>query len=100
MKEVPEAGLSAKGLDNVRAGLGIFQFAALGEEARRNGFGWANTKNYVEMNDLVNTYLMKGGPKPPVEELYTNRFAGKIKFDEAQWAAAKKRNEKFAEFFV
>jgi NitT/TauT family transport system substrate-binding protein len=100
MKEVPEAGMSAKGRDNVKAGLGIFQFAALGEEARRNGFGWANTKNYVQMNDLVNTYLMNGGPKPTVEDLYTNRFAGKIKFDDAQWAAAKKRNEEFAKFFT
>jgi ABC-type nitrate/sulfonate/bicarbonate transport system substrate-binding protein len=100
MEEVPEAGMSAKGRDNVKAGLGIFQFAALGEEARHSGFGWANAKNYAEMNDLVNTYLMKGGPKPAVDSLYTNRFAGKIKFDDAQWARAKKRNEEFAKFFT
>jgi hypothetical protein len=43
---------------------------------------------------------MKGGPKPAVDSLYTNRFAGKIKFDDAQWARAKKRNEEFAKFFT
>jgi ABC-type nitrate/sulfonate/bicarbonate transport system substrate-binding protein len=99
LKEVPEAALTASGRTNIRVGLGIFQYAALAEDALRNGFGWANQKNFVEMNELVATYLSKGGTKPAVEELYTNRFAGRIKFGDAQWAEAKKRNEEFAKYF-
>jgi ABC-type nitrate/sulfonate/bicarbonate transport system substrate-binding protein len=99
LKEVPEAAMTATGRDNIRIGLGIFQFAALGEEARLNGFGWANEGNFAEMNDLVATYLTKGGPKPAVKDLYINRFAGRMKFTDEQWAQAKKRNEEFAKYF-
>jgi hypothetical protein len=52
------------------------------------------------MADLVLTYLAKGAPKPVVEDLFTNRFAGRIKLTETQWAEAKKRNEEFAQFFA
>jgi ABC-type nitrate/sulfonate/bicarbonate transport system substrate-binding protein len=100
LKEVPEAALTASGRNNIRVGLGIFQFAALGEDSRQNGFGWAHQKSFAEMNDLVATYLTKGGPKPAVEDLYTNRFVGKLKFSDAQWAQAKKRNEEFAKYFA
>jgi ABC-type nitrate/sulfonate/bicarbonate transport system substrate-binding protein len=100
MKEVPEAALTASGRNNVRVGLGIFQFAALAEDARQHGFGWASSKSFAEMNDLVATYLTKSGTKPAVEDLYTNRFAGTIKFSDSQWAQAKKRNEEFAKYFT
>jgi ABC-type nitrate/sulfonate/bicarbonate transport system substrate-binding protein len=100
MKEVPEAGMSASGRDNIRMGLGIFQFAALADVAKVNGFGWANPKDFAEMNDLVATYISKGEAKPASEDLYTNRFVGKVKFTDAQWAEAKKQNEEFAKFFV
>lgn len=100
LKEVPEAAMTASGRNNIKVGLGIFQFAALAEDSRRNGFGWANEKAFAEMNELVATYLTKGGPKPAVADLYTNRFAGKQKFSEAQWAEAKKRNEEFAKYFA
>jgi NitT/TauT family transport system substrate-binding protein len=100
LKEVPEAAMSGSGRDNIRVGLGIFQFAALGDEARANGFGWANAKSFADMNDLVETYVSKSGSKPTPEDLFTNRFAGKIRFSDAQWAEAKRRNEEFAKFFA
>ncbi len=52
------------------------------------------------MADLVLTYLAKGAKKPAVEDLFTNRFTGKVKLTEAQWAEAKKRNEEFSKFFA
>jgi NitT/TauT family transport system substrate-binding protein len=100
LKEVPEAAMSANGRDNIRLGLGIFQFAALADEARQNGFGWADPQAFSTMNDLVSEYLVKEGTKPPVDSLFTNQFAGTIKFTDAQWADAKKRNEEFAKFFT
>jgi ABC-type nitrate/sulfonate/bicarbonate transport system substrate-binding protein len=100
LKEVPEAAMSASGRDNIRVGLGIFQFAVLAEEARSNGFGWASSKSFGDMGDLVETYIAKSGSKPAPEDLFTNRFAGKVRFNDAQWAEAKKRNEEFARFFV
>jgi NitT/TauT family transport system substrate-binding protein len=100
LKEVREAGLTTKGRDNVKLGLGIFQFSALAEEARVHGLGWGDPKKFAEMNDLVATYLTKGGQKPSVEELFTNRFAERIKLTDAQWSEARKRNEEFAKFFA
>ena len=47
MKEIREAGLSSKGRDNVRLGLGIFTFSALADEARQQGFGWADPTRYA-----------------------------------------------------
>jgi ABC-type nitrate/sulfonate/bicarbonate transport system substrate-binding protein len=99
-KEVREAGFVAKERENVRMGFGIANFSGLADEARLNGLGWSDAKRFGEMADLVLTYLAKGAQKPAVEELFTNRFAGRIKLTEAQWADAKKRNEEFAKFFA
>jgi ABC-type nitrate/sulfonate/bicarbonate transport system substrate-binding protein len=100
LKEVREAGMTAKGRDNVKLGLGIFTFSALSDELRQHGFGYAEPKRFAEMNDLVAAYLNKGGTKPAVDDLYTNAFAGRMKLTDAQWAEAKKRNEEFARFFA
>src|SRR5437762_2282060 len=90
----------AKERENVRMGSGIANFSGLAEEARVNGLGWSDPKRFSEMADLVLTYLAKGAQKPNVHELYTNRFAGRIKLTETQWVDAKKRNEEFAKFFA
>jgi ABC-type nitrate/sulfonate/bicarbonate transport system substrate-binding protein len=100
LREVREAGLTSKGRDNVRLGLGIFQFSSIADEPQRQGLGFADPKKYAEMNDLVATYLTKSGKKPDVDELFTNRFAGQMKLTEAQWADARRKNEEFAKFFV
>jgi len=97
---VREAGFVAKERENVRMGSGIANFSGLAEEARVNGLGWSDPKRFSEMADLVLTYLAKGAQKPNVDELYTNRFAGRIKLTETQWVDAKKRNEEFAKFFA
>lgn len=99
-KEVREAGFVAKERENVRMGFGIANFSGLADEARLHGLGWSDAKRFSEMADLVLTYLAKGAPKPAVDQLFTNRFAGRIKLTEAQWAEAKKRNEEFAKFFA
>jgi NitT/TauT family transport system substrate-binding protein len=100
LKEVREAGMTAKGRDNVKLGLGIFTFSAMADEVRQHGFGYADPKRYVEMNDLVATYLNKGGTKPAVDTLFTNGFAGRARLTDAQWAEVKKKNEEFARYFV
>jgi ABC-type nitrate/sulfonate/bicarbonate transport system substrate-binding protein len=99
IKEVPEAALTSKGRDSVRLGMGIFNWSALSEDARKNGLGWTDPKMIALMNDLVADYIIKGAAKPAVEDLYTNRFAGRLKLTEAQWQAAKKHNEEFQRFF-
>jgi hypothetical protein len=37
--------------------------------------------------------------RTPVEDLYINRFAGKIRLTEAEWTVAKKNNEEFQRMF-
>jgi ABC-type nitrate/sulfonate/bicarbonate transport system substrate-binding protein len=100
LKEIREAGLTSKGRDNVKMGLGLFTFSANADEPRQHGLGYAETRRYVEMNDLVATYLNKDGTKPPVDALFTNKFAGKITLTDAQWGEVTKRNEEFAKFFA
>jgi NitT/TauT family transport system substrate-binding protein len=99
-KEVREAGFMAKERENVRMSFGIANYSSLGEEARQNGFGWADATRFSEMADLVLTYLAKGAEKPPVDRFYTNRFVGRVKFTDAQWAEAKKRFQEFSKFYA
>jgi NitT/TauT family transport system substrate-binding protein len=99
LKEVPEAALSSKGRETVRLGMGIFNWSSLSEEVRQNGLGWSDPKKIAEMNDLVAIYVTKSDAKPQVEDLYTNRFAGKLRLTDAEWAMAKKNNEEFQRMF-
>jgi len=89
--EVKEASISAAALEQVKLSLGMFALNALHPDPEKNGLGWMNPAVMSSMSDLTLEYLAAPGtPKPRVDSLYTNRFAGKIKIAPAQWAAAKK----------
>jgi hypothetical protein len=79
-----------------RIGLGMWQHGIDRPEAREHGLGWGNPAAYAETTDLVMRYLMKpGAERPDPDAIFTNRFAGKIKLSEAQWAGV---HERVAEF--
>jgi NitT/TauT family transport system substrate-binding protein len=98
LKTYPEMALAASSRENNRIGLGMSRHIMLSEEAREHGLGYADAKVYDTMNNYVEEYITKSGVKPPVEELFTNRFVGKVKFTEAQWSQAKSMADEFAKY--
>lgn len=95
-KEVPEMALNPSAKEFARIGLGMWQHGIDRPEARQHGLGWCDPATYAETTDLVMQYL--GSPemkRPGPDALFTNRFTGKIKLPEAQWAAV---HERVAEF--
>jgi NitT/TauT family transport system substrate-binding protein len=95
-QEVPEMALNPSAKEFARIGLGMWQHGIDRPEAREHGLGWSDRATYAETTDLVMQYL--GGPemqRPEPDALFTNRFTGKIKLPEAQWAAV---HERVAEF--
>lgn len=86
-KAVPEITLSPNGKTLTDLGLGIHQLALLQDEPRQNGLGWGEAKTFDAMAQMVMDYVAKPGmTKPKAEQLFTNRFAGRVKLSAAEWA--------------
>jgi hypothetical protein len=53
------------------------------------------------MIDLVMTYLAAPGVnRPEPDALFTNRFSGKLKLDDAQWAQVRQRVSEYDKVFT
>ena len=100
MHEVKEAGMTSAGRENARLGLGVFAYSGVVDEIRQNGLGWADGKRIAELNDLVAQYLSaKEAPKPQLDQVFTNRFVGKVRLTNEQWNQAVKQRQEFSKFF-
>jgi ABC-type nitrate/sulfonate/bicarbonate transport system substrate-binding protein len=98
-KEVPEMALNPSAKEFARIGLGMWQHGIDRPEAREHGLGWSNAASYAETTDLVMQYLNSPGmQRPPPDALFTNRFAGKIKLTEADWAGVRQRVAEFDKY--
>ncbi len=98
-KEVPEMALNPSAKEFARIGLGMWQHGIDRPEAREHGLGWSNAASYTETTDLVMQYLNSPGmQRPQPDALFTNRFAGKIKLTEADWAGVRQRVAEFDKY--
>jgi NitT/TauT family transport system substrate-binding protein len=98
-KEVPEMALNPSAKEFARIGLGMWQHGVDRPEAREHGLGWSNAASYAETTDLVMQYLNSPGmQRPQTDALFTNRFAGKIKLTEADWAGVRQRVAEFDKY--
>ena len=98
-KEVPEMALNPSAKEFARIGLGMWQHGIDRPEAREHGLGWSNAASYAETMDLVMQYLNSPGmQRPQPDALFTNRFAGKIKLTEADWAGVRHRVAEFDKY--
>ena len=88
---VPELRMSSSGPEFARLGMSVQRASVLSaDDAKQHGIAWADSTKLDQMADLVLKYqLPKGTKKPNLEEMFTNRFAGHIKFTDAEWAKAK-----------
>jgi ABC-type nitrate/sulfonate/bicarbonate transport system substrate-binding protein len=96
-REVPELALTQNGKEFVRIGLGLAHHTIARPEAMTNGLGWGDPKVYEEMIDLVMKYTGNAEMKrPTVDQVFTNRFAGEFKLNDAEWQAVQARSAEFA----
>jgi NitT/TauT family transport system substrate-binding protein len=88
-KQVPEMALTSGGAERIRIGLGIYNYQVLYPPARSHGLGYADPKDFEAMTDLVMKYVAgPGDARPKLDDILTNRFVGKLKLSDAQWAQA------------
>jgi hypothetical protein len=85
--------MTESGPEYTRLGMEVFQFSLMSEPTpKEKGLGWAETTKLEQMSDLISKYLVKDpGTKPDLSKLFTNRFVGKIKLSDAEWATARQR---------
>lgn len=89
-KEVPEMTMVAHAKERLRVGLGIWMYQAMYAPARKNGLGFGDPKDYETMTELVmkNIATDPKDKRPAQEAILTNRFTGKVKLSDAEWAKA------------
>lgn len=92
IRQVPEIGITQGGRENARLSQGLMQWTMLAPEAMQNGLGFMDMAKWNAMTDLVMEF---GAPpeakRPATEALVTNRFVGRVKLTEAEWAAQRTR---------
>jgi NitT/TauT family transport system substrate-binding protein len=95
-KEAPELALAAQAKEQIRVGTGIMTFVSLRDTLKSKGMGYIDPKDYEAMTDLVMKYIAKPEDKrPDVDAMMTNKFAGTIKFTDAEWDQAQKNSQEF-----
>ena len=89
-KDVPEMAMVAQAKERLWVGLGIWMYQAMYAPARQNGLGYGDPKQYETMIDLVmnNIATDPKDKRPAQDAILDNRFAGKLKLTEAEWAKA------------
>ena len=87
IKAVPEIALAAKGAEQTRLGIGLFQVAMLDKSAQGHPLGYMDPATFTQMTDLVMRTLAAPGDKPPVQPM-TNDFLGAVSLTQAEWDKA------------
>ena len=90
LKAVPEMAMVAQAKERLWVGLGIWMYQAMYAPARTHGLGYGDPKDYATMVDLVmqNIATDPKDKKPELDAILTNRFTGKLKLSDAEWAKA------------
>jgi NitT/TauT family transport system substrate-binding protein len=95
-KEVPELALAAQAKEQVRVGTGIMVFVSTRDTLKSQGMGYIDPKDYEAMTDLVMKYIAKPEDKrPTIDSMMNNKFAGTIKFTDAELDQAQKNSSEF-----
>jgi NitT/TauT family transport system substrate-binding protein len=97
LKEVPEMAMVAQAKERLWVGLGIWMYQAMYAPARKNGLGYGDPKDYETMIDLVmnNIATDPKDKRPEPDAILSNRFAGKLKLSDAEWAKAESAVKEF-----
>jgi NitT/TauT family transport system substrate-binding protein len=74
--------------DVVKHGQGVMTAMGLVPEVEKHGLGYMDPEMVKRTRETVMTY-MGASQAPPVEQIFTNAFVGKIKVTPEQWAAVR-----------
>ena len=87
LAEVPEQRMMSNAQESVRIAMGVQRAGVIaGTDAQDHGIGWADPAKLREMAALVMQYQAEPGAKmPDLDRMFTNRFAGRVTLDPAQW---------------
>jgi ABC-type nitrate/sulfonate/bicarbonate transport system substrate-binding protein len=98
-KQVPELALAAQAKEQTRVGTGIMSFVSAHDIVKAKGMGTFDPKDYEAMTDLVMKYVARPEDKrPAIDSMMTNKFAGGIKFTDAEWDQALKNCREFRSY--
>ena len=67
---------------------------SIGPAVEKHGLGWMDEDDQRRTREVVIKY-MDTPDVPPIEKLFTNRFAGNVKLSPEEWAQAKARSAKY-----
>ncbi|MFQ5694254.1 MAG: ABC transporter substrate-binding protein [Nitrospinota bacterium] len=82
----PELKTKPRGL--LRLQMGNTNFLCISPVVEKHGLGWMDATDQEQTRQSVIQY-MKAENVPPIEKLFTNRFAGNVKLSAEEWAKAK-----------
>jgi NitT/TauT family transport system substrate-binding protein len=89
LKANSEVAISSTGKAYARIGLGLTNLTNLVPEVKDNGFGYADPAKVATMTDVVVRYgAGDKATRPDPAALFTNRFAGTVKLEAKDLAAA------------
>ena len=101
LKANDEVSMTSSGKEYARIGLGLTNLTNLVPEVERNGLGWADPAKVKTQAEMVLQYAAgEGGKMPDLNELFTNRFAGKVRLSDAEFASARRKVEAFRKYLA
>ena len=92
IRQRPEIGISDGSRGSARMGQALLAVTSLVPEAMQHGLGHSDMAVVERMIGTVMEFSVPDGRRPVADQLYTNRFAGRVKLSEAEWAEVRTRN--------
>ncbi len=98
IKSVPELSMSGNAVPFVRLGMDIQRYTVMANaDLKKSGLGWTDLGKVGHMADSVMQYETDmGSIKPNIPAIFSNKFAGKVKFTDAEWAAVERNTPSIA----
>jgi NitT/TauT family transport system substrate-binding protein len=92
IKAVPELSISANPVPFVRLGMDIQRYTVVANaDVKKTGLGWTDVTKVGHMADSVMQYETDmGSIKPNMPMIFSNKFAGRVKFTDAEWATVQR----------
>jgi ABC-type nitrate/sulfonate/bicarbonate transport system substrate-binding protein len=97
IRQRPEIGISDQSRGSARLGQGLLALTTLVPEAMEHGLGHSDMAVVERMINTVMEFSVPDGRRPVASELYTNRFAGRVKLTPAEWQGVRERVAPFAQ---
>ena len=98
IKSIPELSMMANAVPFVRLGMDIQRYTVVANaDVKKNGLGWTDLDRVGHMATSVMQFETDmGSIKPNISTIFSNKFVGKSKFSDAEWAAIQKNTPPIA----